>query len=81
MSYSEETDILGNGRIMSEACDSVDEEEAEVIMMTAAEFRAAGDAGLRSVGLTYEELADQARSREFVSARAHKLWVAIGGTR
>jgi hypothetical protein len=56
-----------------------DRGDVEVIEMTAAQYRAAKKKALNSVGLTYKELAEQARRREFSSPRAHKLWVAIGG--
>lgn len=52
---------------------------AEVTEMSRAEYRAARKKALKSVGLTYDQLAEQARRREFSSPRAQKLWVAIGG--
>jgi hypothetical protein len=33
---------------------------------------------LDALGLTYEELANMARRRDFVSIEAHKLWYSIG---
>ncbi|MFE5189210.1 hypothetical protein [Streptomyces sp. NPDC056628] len=35
---------------------------------------------LARLGLTYAELEDQARRRDFISAQAQVLWVSIGGT-
>lgn len=37
-------------------------------------------AALARLGLTYAELEDQARRRDFTSAQAHSLWTSIGGT-
>lgn len=51
-----------------------------VIELTEEEFHAAAQRALDNLGLTYAELADQARRREFTSAQAHVLWTAIGGT-
>lgn len=53
--------------------------DIEITELTAAQYRTAKKKALESVGLTYEELAEQARRREFSSPRAHKLWIAIGG--
>jgi hypothetical protein len=50
-----------------------------VIEVTAAEFHAAVRTSLARLGLTYAELEDQARRRDFTSAQAHSLWVSIGG--
>jgi hypothetical protein len=46
--------------------------------MSRAEYRRAREAALRELGLTYRELADQAKSGSFSSLRARKLWLAIG---
>ncbi|MFI9174856.1 hypothetical protein [Streptomyces lincolnensis] len=51
-----------------------------VIVVTAEEFRAAAEQALSGLGLTYAELEEQARMRDFSSAQAHSLWVSIGGT-
>lgn len=53
-------------------------DSAEVIEVSRAEYRRARDTALRELGLTYEELAAQARSGRFSSLRARKLWLAIG---
>jgi hypothetical protein len=50
-----------------------------VIEVTEAEFHAAVRASLARLGLTYAQLQDQARRRDFTSAQAHSLWVSIGG--
>ncbi|PKT67569.1 hypothetical protein CW362_39825 [Streptomyces populi] len=50
-----------------------------VIEVTEAEFHAAARASLARLGLTYAELEDQARRRNFTSAQAQSLWVSIGG--
>jgi len=53
----------------------------ELTEMSAAEWKAAVKRGLDRIGLTYDELADQAKTRDFSSVEALKLWVAIGGKR
>jgi len=50
-----------------------------VVEVTAEEFHAAVRGSLARLGLTYAELEDQARRRDFTSAQAHSLWVSIGG--
>jgi hypothetical protein len=52
--------------------------DVEVIEVSQAEYRRAREAALKELGLTYEELAAQARSGRFTSLRARKLWLAIG---
>lgn len=47
--------------------------------VTEAEFHAAARTSLARLGLTYAELEDQARRRDFTSAQAQSLWVSIGG--
>lgn len=51
-----------------------------VITVTEEEFREAARRALAELGLTYAQLAEQARTRDFSSPDAHSLWVAIGGT-
>lgn len=51
--------------------------DAEVVKLTRAQHNAAVRKALKSLGLTYDQLADQARKREFSSPRAQMLWVAI----
>lgn len=43
------------------------------------EFREAAYAALDRLGLTYAQLRDMARRRDFSSAQAQSLWVSIGG--
>ncbi|MFE9765090.1 hypothetical protein ACFYPC_11245 [Streptomyces sp. NPDC005808] len=50
-----------------------------MIEVTEAEFHAAVSTSLARLGLTYAELEDQARRRDFVSAQAQVLWVSVGG--
>lgn len=51
-----------------------------VVMVSDEDFHAAAREALAELGLTYEQLREQARERDFCSARAHALWVSIGGT-
>jgi hypothetical protein len=53
----------------------------EVIEMTREEFDRQAGIELDQLGLTYEELAEQARTREFSCDRARGLWLVIGGSR
>ncbi|MEU1194952.1 hypothetical protein ABZ446_01855 [Streptomyces sp. NPDC005813] len=50
-----------------------------VTEVTEAEFHAAASKALARLGLTYDQLEDQARRRDFASAQAQSLWVSIGG--
>jgi hypothetical protein len=50
-----------------------------VIEVTEAEFHAAASTSLARLGITYAELEDQARRRDFSTAQAHSLWTSIGG--
>lgn len=52
----------------------------EVTLMTASEWRDTVRTALARLGLTYEQLAEQAERNDFDSLEARKLWVAIGGT-
>jgi hypothetical protein len=52
--------------------------EGSVVEMTAAEWKEAVQHALARLHLTYAQLADQARRRDFSSIEARKLWVAIG---
>ncbi|MEU1559483.1 hypothetical protein ABZ504_03055 [Streptomyces mirabilis] len=56
-----------------------DDSDDVVTEVTEAEFHAAASAALARLGLTYAELEDQARRRDFSTAQAHSLWVSIGG--
>lgn len=57
-----------------------DEDDDIVVEVTEAEWHAAASRSLARLGLTYAELEDQARRRDFVSAQAQVLWVSIGDT-
>lgn len=59
---------------------SPDHDDDDVIVLSDEDFHAAAAEALSSLGLTYAELEEQARSRDFTSAQAHALWVSIGGT-
>jgi len=56
-----------------------DDADDVVTELTEAEFHDAAGKALARLGLTYAELEDQARRRNFTSAQAHSLWVTIGG--
>lgn len=56
-----------------------DDPDDVVVEVTEAEFHAAAAAALARLGLTYAQLEDQARRRDFTSAQAHSLWISIGG--
>ncbi|MEV7240428.1 hypothetical protein AB0N92_04080 [Streptomyces sp. NPDC093248] len=72
-----ETDTVGPNRVDIDTVANVDDVVVEV---TEAEFYAAVRTSLARLGLTYAELEDQARRRDFTSAQAQVLWVSIGGT-
>lgn len=56
-----------------------DHDEDIVTELTEQEFREAAYAALDRLGLTYAQLRDMARRRDFSSAQAQSLWVSIGG--
>jgi hypothetical protein len=43
------------------------------------EWRKTIDAALAKLGLTFEDLSEQARRREFTSDEAQRIWVMTGG--
>lgn len=53
-------------------------EDVEVIHLTAAEYEQAVQNTLNDLGLPYEELEEQARTDDFMSLRARKIWLMIG---
>lgn len=55
-------------------------DDETVIEASEREFLNGARTALQALGLTYAELEEQARNRDFTSSRAHALWVAIGGT-
>ena len=68
---------LGDARALRELAA---EPEPVVHDLDPADWHEAVTRGLRRLGLTYDELADQAQRGEFSSVEARKLWIAIGGT-
>ncbi|GIM97134.1 hypothetical protein [Paractinoplanes toevensis] len=53
----------------------------EVTELSDDEWRAAARRGLQRLGLTFEELAQQAAGRRFDSPEALKFWRVLGGER
>lgn len=53
----------------------------EPTRMSPDEWSQAVQRALSELGMTYEQLAEEARQRDFRSARARRLWVIIGGPR
>jgi hypothetical protein len=53
-------------------------QHATVIEMSQAEWDAAVQDSFDRLHLTYEELSDMARRRDFTSWEARKLWVVVG---
>jgi len=62
----------------SDSAGAAESEKVEVIELDRAEYDHAVEASLKDAGLTYGQLANQARSGRFTSLRARKLWLAIG---
>ena len=56
-------------------------QDVEVIELTREEWDALVAAELARLGLTYEELAEQARTGDFACEDARRVWLAIGGLR
>jgi hypothetical protein len=53
--------------------------DIEVIRLSRAEYKRTVKAELSRLGITYDQLAEQARTRQFASEDARRLWLAIGG--
>lgn len=53
--------------------------DVQVIKLSRAEYDRTAKAALRRLGLTYKQLAEQAKKRQFVSDDARRAWLAIGG--
>ncbi|MGC5018034.1 hypothetical protein [Micromonospora sp. DT47] len=51
-----------------------------VIEMSQAEWQEAARRALDKLHLTYQQLAEMARRRDFSSLEAQKLWMSIGNT-
>lgn len=54
--------------------------DVEVISMSTEEWKASAQRALEKLGLTYDELKQQAESGRFDSIEARKLWMMIGET-
>ncbi len=57
---------------------STNSTQEDPIVMTVEEWNASAQRALDQLGLTFDELAEQARRRDFMSISARKLWLAIG---
>ncbi len=55
-----------------------DQDEPDVIEVTQQEYDTAVKKALDELGITYPELAQQAREHDFASPKAALLWVTIG---
>jgi hypothetical protein len=56
-----------------------DSDDDIVVELTPAEYEAAKGRALARVGLTYQQLEDQARRHDFDSSLAQSVWSVIGG--
>jgi hypothetical protein len=56
-------------------------DDVEVSRPSRDEWEAFKDEALAELGLTYQELEQQARDRAFTSPEARRLWVVIGDER
>lgn len=54
-------------------------DDIEIITLTEQEWDCAVRNTLREAGLTYDQLAEQARTGDFASLRARKLWLTVHG--
>jgi len=59
---------------------AVHDDDIEVVRLTPAKQRRAIDAALDALGLTREQIREQARTGQFSSIRARQLWMATGGS-
>jgi hypothetical protein len=66
---------------MSQIARTEDSQSVQVLRPTQAEWDAGVAHALARLGISYEELARQARDRDFQSAEALSLWVVIGDSR
>lgn len=58
---------------------TADHDDEIITELSEEEFREAAYAALDRLGVTYAQLRDMARRRDFSSAQAQSLWVSIGG--
>ncbi|WP_327401998.1 hypothetical protein OG194_18860 [Streptomyces sp. NBC_01288] len=56
-----------------------DHDDDVITELSEDEFREAAYAALNRLGITYAQLREMARRRDFSSAQAQSLWVSIGG--
>ncbi len=54
--------------------------DGAVTVLSAEEWKSAAARELSALGLTYQQLEEQHRDRNFSSTAARKLWMSIGGT-
>ena len=66
---------------MSITPSNTDHDDDYLIVRTEEEWRAAANRSLQNLGLTFDELARQAKDDEFESIDAMKLWWVLGGER
>jgi hypothetical protein len=62
---------------MTAAARSVDSPDAYVEVISEANIKSAVDRSLSELGVTFQELAEQARRGRFRSERARLVWMAI----
>jgi hypothetical protein len=62
-----------------ESIEATTEPEVEVVELTRGEWDKLCEAELARLGLTYEELKEQARMEDFACEDARRVWFAIGG--
>ena len=53
-------------------------DDVKIIRLTAAEWNAALQNSLDDLGITWEQLTEQAVAGDFTSLRARKLWLVAG---
>lgn len=58
---------------------TADHDDDVITEVSEEEFREAAYAALDRLGLSYAQLRDMARRRDFSTAQAQSLWVSIGG--
>lgn len=66
---------------MSTTPANTDHDDGHLIVRTEEEWCAAANRSLQNLGLTFDELARQAKDDNFESIDAMKLWRVLGGER
>lgn len=56
----------------------IDQPDVDIYEPSTEQWQSARERALEELGMTYDELAEQARTRSFESARAHSAWVTFG---